>query len=482
MSLLSLSLSLLLACGSKEPTAPVAAVSARATQPAPLPPRPFTLPTASTTTLKNGIPVVLSENHEVPLVYVNVVLRAGSWTDPETRPGLAAATFDLMSEGAGGMDAAALSAAQRRIGASLSTGAGSDGSYVSVSCLNEKLPEALDLLATVLIRPDFAEAEWELLRKKRLQDLAAARNDPRSISARTWSVLSYGGRYLGHLTNEASFQAMTTADMKAWYSTHVAPQHAMVTVGGATTLAEVGPLLDEKLGGWIRAGGELPALPSVDSLPAQAETRIFLVDKPGATQSNLRVGRFVGSRSDDDYWAFELANLAIGGMFTSRINMVLREEKGWTYGARSGSDEGYLPGRWAVSAGVVREATADSVAEILRQLKASVGEAPLTQEELDYGRGYMLGTWPLRFENPGSLLGETIKIWRYGLPADYLSSTPDRLRAVTLEQAQAAWTRHIQPDKLDILIVGDAAVIREPLKALNLPVVELLPDAKPLPR
>lgn len=480
--MISLSLALLLACGPKTPTTPAVAVNPRATMPAPLAPRPFELPTPATATLKNGIPVVVVENHEVPLVYVNVILRSGSWTDPAGKPGLAAATFDLMAEGAGGMDAAAISAAQRRIGASLSTGAGSDGSYISISTLSEKLPEALDLLATVLIRPDFPEAEWELLRKKRLQDLAAARNDPRSISARTWAVLSYGGTYLGHLSNEAAFQAMSTADMKAWHLAHVAPRHALVTVGGATTLAEVSPLLDEKLGGWIRAGDELPALPSVQALPAQAETRIFLVDKPGATQSNVRVGRFVGSRTDEDYWAFELANLAIGGMFTSRINMMLREEKGWTYGSRSGSDEGYLPGRWAVSASVVRESTADSVAEVLRQLKDSIGARPLTQEELDYGRGYMLGTWPLRFENPGSLIGETVKIWRYGLAQDFLSSTPTKLRAVTLEQAQAAWNTHVDPGKMDILVVGDAAVIREPLQALGLPIVELLPDAKPLPR
>lgn len=474
-------LALALGCGKKART-PSPAPNPRATMPAPLAPRTFQLPEAHVGKLGNGMAVTVVENHEVPLVYVNLVFRAGAWTDPPDRPGLAAAAMDLLAEGAGGMDAAALSAAWRRLGASFSSGAGSDGAVLSLQCLHEKLPECLDLLATVLIKPDFPDAEWELLRKKRLQDLIAARNDPRSISARTWAALSYGDRYMGRLTNETAFQAMSTKDIRSWYQAYIVPRHGMITVGGATTLAEVQPLLEARLGSWIRAGQDLPALPSAAELPAVSPTRVYLVDKPGSTQSTLRVGRFVGQRGEPDYDAFELANLAIGGMFTARLNMKLREEKGWTYGARSGTDESYLPGRWSVSASVVREATADSVALVLDELKKSRGEQPIAAEELEYGRGYLLGTWPLRFENPGALLGELVKTWRYDLPPDWIAGTPMRLRAVTLGQAQEAWNRHIDPEHLDILVVGDAAVVRGPLQALGLPMIELLPDAKPLPR
>ncbi|MCK6503091.1 insulinase family protein [Myxococcota bacterium] len=474
---LLLSLTLGLGCGPKE--APVAAADARASAPAPLPPRPFQLPEPVEGTLSNGLRVIVVENHEVPLVHVNVVLRPGAWTDPAGRPGLASVTLDMMNEGAGGMTAAELSAATRKLGASLGTAAGLDGAVVSVSALRDQLPHALPLLATVLLQPDFPQADWEILRKKRLQDLAAARNDPGSIADRTWDVLGHGGRYAGHLTTEAAYQAMTAAEMKAWHQAHVAPRHAVVTVGGDTTWAEIQPLLEQHLGGWTSPGQDLPPVPTVDGLPVQAATRIFLVDKPGAAQSVLRVGRFVGARTEADHWPMTLANMAVGGMFTARINMNLREDKGWTYGARSWIEDSYLPGRWGVGANVVTPHTADAVSEILRELTQSRAGRPISQAELDNARGYLLGTWPLRFENPGTLMSETVAIWRYGLPEDWLRGTPDAVRAVTVEQAQAAWTTRVDPAQLDILVVGDAATVRAPLQALGLPVVDMLPDGLP---
>ncbi|RME28283.1 MAG: insulinase family protein [Deltaproteobacteria bacterium] len=461
------------ACGPKAPPQPAAAVDYHATMPDPLPPRPFQLPEPQRGTLSNGIPVVVVENHEVPLVQVQVALRPGDWTDPPDLAGLASVTMDMLNEGAGGMSAAELSSAARRMGSSVWTGSSLDGASVGASCLTDKLPGTLDLLATVMLEPDFPDADWELMRKKRLQAVQAARKDPNAIAGRVWNRLGYGDHYAGHLDNEAAYQAIDTERMRAWYDAYVVPANAMIVVGGDTTLEEIQPLLEARFGSWNAEGQPLPELPSADSLPPQPETTVFLVDKPEAAQSVLRVGRFAGTRLDPDYDAFQLGNMAIGGQFTARINMNLREDKSWTYGARSWLSDNYLPSRWQVGTSVFTPTTADAVSEIMRELDESLGTRPITQEELDNSRGYLLGTWPLRFENPGELLGGTVDIWRYGLPDDWITGLPDRMRAVTLEQTRAAWAAHIDPTHLSILVVGDAATVEEPLEALGYPVQRL---------
>jgi len=477
---LSLNAAILAGCGEKTPPQAAAAVDYHATMPDPLAPRDFQLPDPVRGELSNGIPVVVVENHEVPLFYVQVALRPGGWTDPADRAGLASVTMDMLNEGAAGMSAAEISSAARRMGSSVSAGASLDGATVGASGLSDKLPGTLDLLAKVALQPDFPDADWELMRKKRLQALQAARQDPNNIANRVWARLGYGDSYAGHLDSEASYNAIDTAQMRAWYDAFVVPANAMILVGGDTTLAEIQPLLEERFGSWDAEGTPLPAQPAADALPAQPDTTIFLVDKPGAAQSVLRVGGFVGSQLDSDHDAFTLGNMAVGGQFTARINMNLREDKSWTYGARSWTIDNYLPGRWQVGTSVFTPTTADAVSEIMRELTESLGDRPVTQEELDNGRGYLLGTWPLRFENPGTLLGETVSMWRYGLPDDWITGSPDRMRAVTLDQARAAWAAHVDPAHLSILVVGDAATVQEPLQALGYPVQMLDAEGAPV--
>ena len=184
-------------------------------------------------------------------------------------------------------------------------------------------------------------------------------------------------------------------------------------------------------------------------------------------------GHFVGERTHEQAEELYLANLAVGGLFIARINMNLREDKGWTYGARSAVSYSHLPGLWRVSTSVVAEHTADSVQEIMKELEGSQADRPITQEELDAGRGYMLGTNPLRYEQPNYLLNQMISIERYNLPEDWFKTYPDKLRGVSLEQAQEAWNTHIDPNNMRLIVVGDAKSLREPLANLGLSVVEL---------
>ena len=472
----------LLACGPKAP--PVAAVSseeaARATMPGPLAPRPFEAPAVQTARLSNGVELAVVENHEVPLVTVRLVLDAGAWLDPADRAGIASVTMDMLNEGAGDMDAAALSTRLRALATTLSSGAGVEGAAITMTCLRENLGPSLALMATVIESPTFPAGEWELMRKQRLQDLKAARENPASISARAWARINYGDWYEGHLHSEESYKSIDTTAMRAWWTTHGVPAQAHLQVSGDIQLAEATAMLEEHLGTW-KGGSPLdePA-PTVDRLPSPDMHAIYLVDKPGAAQSFLKIGRFTGRLSDPDHFAFELANRAIGGGFTARINMNLREDKGWTYGARSSTEYDRLPGLWLVSTSVVTTATADSVSEILRELSESRAERPITEDELESARGYLLGTWPLRFEQPDFLLGQLTDIRRYGLPEDWISSWATQMRRVDLAQAQAAWNQRIPDDSLVILVVGDASVVRPGLEALGRPVHLLDADGRPL--
>jgi zinc protease len=462
--------------------APPAEPEHRTTRPAPLARRTFALPEPQEATLSNGLRVVLVENHEVPLVYVNLVTDQGEWTDPDARPGLASVTMDMLNEGAGKRDAAAISKDLRKIGASLGSSAGLDGAGVSVSSMKKNLEPALDIMADVVRRPTFPRKDWDLMKKKRLAELTEARQDPGSMAHRAWSHLLYGDTYAGRLSTEAGYDAITTRDMKSWWQQHLVPSKSLVLVGGDITLDEVVPMLEARLGSWkdpkrIAQHDK----PTPDALPTHDESTIFLIDQPGAPQSVVRGGLWVGGRTDADWPAFDLANMAVGGQFTARINMNLREDKGWTYGARSSVSENYLPGLWRAGGSIVTPHTADAVVEILAEVNGALGDKPVTASELEAARGGLLGTWPLSFENPGYLLGETADMWRYDLPGDWLSGRIARYEAVTLEQANAAFAAHIDPAKMVFVIVGDAKTIKGPLaEQTGLPVVMVDADGRPV--
>ena len=457
----------------EETTEEVAVTPARKNtkKPAPLEAPSFQLPELSKGELSNGISVAVSENHETPLVYVKVVFHTGTWTSDNQN--VARAALDMLNEGAGDLDAMGLSAAQRKLAAEISSGASLDGASVSLSSLKKNLEESISLLSTVVQQPTFPEKDWEILQKKYVQDLKAKQEDPNQIARDVFNGLSYGWQYSGRLNSVEQIQAVDTAAMKSWYTSYLTPSNASIFVGGDITLEEVQPILETHFGAWAATGKELPSIPKASILPEKEASTIYLIDKPGASQSVIYSGHFVTERTHEQSEELFLANLAVGGLFIARINMNLREDKGWTYGARAGISNSHLPGLWRVSTSVVAEHTADSIQEIMKELQESQAARPITQEELDAGRGYMLGTNPLRYEQPNYLLNQMIDIERYNLPEDWFKTFPDRLRGVSLEQAQEAWNTHVDPSRMRIVVVGDATSLRESLADLGMPVVEL---------
>jgi zinc protease len=460
-----------LACGPKEPatTTPIEPVPSRTYTEVPqsLEPRPFQIPSLETGSLSNGIEVVVSHNSEIPKVNVLLTFGAGSWSDSNESYGLAMNTMDMLDEGTSEYSAANLATEQKKLAARISSSSGLDGSYISLSSLKKNLSESLALFSTVVLDPSFPEADWEKMKKKKIQDLQSDKKDPNRIASKIFRSLLYGDFYAGRQMSEEYYSNITTTQMKEWYTNHIVSNQAKIWISGDIILEEILPLLEEQFGTWSTTGIEPPKKPGSDNVNELSSTQIYFHDIPNAQQSVLRMGHFVGERTDDKAPSILLANQAVGGMFTARVNMNLREDKGWTYGARSYISHNYLPGVFMAYSSVVTPHTADSIREIITEFRNAKDSKPISQQELDNGRGYFLGTWPLKYENATYLLNQNIEMERYNLPEDWISGYPDRLRSVTLEQAQNAWNDIIDEDNMVIVIVGDLASTKDSLLELG---------------
>ncbi len=473
----SILLLLLVACGPKPvpvATAPVPPPEYVPVQPVALAPRPFQPPVVTWGQLAAGTPVAVVENHEVPLVNLRIEFPVRATAGPKDKAGLAEATMDMLNEGAGSRDAAAISAELSRLGAGLSTGAGYDGSSVSISCLRDTLEPTLDLLADVLMRPTFPSGDWDLRRSLWIDDIKEARNTPNRIAERVVNQLLWGQGYRGIEASEATLARISIKDMKAWYKANLSLQGAIVLVGGDITVAEVVPMLETRLGQWKGKATKAEALPTPPTPPAK--TTIYLVDKPGSAQSVVRAVSYAGKPTDPDYAAFTIGNMAVGGQFASRINLNLRESKGYTYGARTSVGYDLSGSSFSFSSGIHTEKTGLALVELFKELREVEAGRPLDDNEVSEARGALLGGWPLRFESPDYALGQIDVMRTYGLPDDWVTGYPARVGATTTAAAQKAFSDRVDPDRLLFVIVGDAAVVRPELEKLGLLVVPVSVD------
>lgn len=472
-------ISLLTACGPKAPpAAPTALVRQFNELPAPLAPREFQLPTVERGELDNGIPVLLSQNHEVPLVFVKVVFESGSWADSQQHISQAAMT--LIDNGAGDYDADAFAKKQRELAAGVYASSSLDYSVAGVNSLTKTMDESIELLATMLQKPKFPKDDWEVEQQQLIQNIQSNQQQPSAICANVFNSLLYGNQYLGTIDSPEALSKISTKDIATWHKSNIVPANAKIAVAGATTLEEIIPILNKHLGQWNAKGKSLPDKPKSTDLPKPQSSQVYLVDKPGAAQSVVRFGQFTLPEAHKDYLALELANEAIGGMFIARVNMNLREDKGWTYGASSWHYPSFVTSRWALSSNVVTEHTVAAVAEVRKELRQAQEDRPITAEELTAAKGNILGSFPQSFENPDSILNEIIRLENHSLPTESLKSYPEDVRQLTLEQAQTAWNNYIDVDQLLIVIVGDAEKIESGLLEQGLPVVRIDETGQPI--
>ena len=436
------------------------------------PPPSFDLPDIRHLSLSNGLAVLLLEKHQVPIVQVDLTILAGSAAEPAGRPGVAGMTAAMLDEGAAGRSALELADEIDVLGADLSTGAGEHTASVSLHVPVARLEPALDLMADVALRPDFPAAELDRQRVDRLTEILQWRDEPSAIAGIEFDRTLYGPFHpygVPNVGTAASLAAMTDGDLRAFHEAHYRPGAATLVVVGDVTPEAVLPLLERAFGAWQGTAGGAPEEPPAEQVAAR---RIILVDKPGAEQSEIRIGRIGARRLTEDYFPLVVMNTILGGSFTSRLNQNLREDKGYSYGAFSGFAFRPWRGPFLAAAAVQTEVTAEALTEFMKELSGILERVP--EEELERARNYVALGFPSTFQTVAGTAGTLGELALYDLPDDYFDRYIDRVLAVTPEDVQRVAAEYLDPDRVAIVVVGDLERIEAPVRALGLGPVETL--------
>jgi predicted Zn-dependent peptidase len=419
----------------------------------------FRFPEIRRRTLDNGVRVCTVEHREVPIVSALALIPFGAAADPPDRPGLAAITGDLLDEGCGDLDSLGLHDALARIGAQLETEVGADVTLLGVTVLERFAPRALEILSDIVTRPTLERAEFERVRDLRLNRLMQLREMPPALAERAFVTLLYGSHPYGHLPigSESSLHAMTVEDVRGFHSNVYRPANLTVIAAGDATHDRLAALVEQAFARWAPPGSSgLSGLDGDSSaMPPVPATRVSVVHRPGAAQSELRIGHVGVPRSTPDYHALLVLNLILGGQFVSRINMNLREDKGYTYGARTSFDFRRGPGPFVLQASVQSDATAAAVRESLVELAAIRGDRPVTAHELELGRAGLTRGYPRSFETADQVGRAAAQLALYSLPDDYFTTFVPRVLSLTERDITEAARKHIDPSRLATVIVGD---------------------------
>jgi predicted Zn-dependent peptidase len=437
------------------------------------PPPQLDLPAIQKRALSNGLPVWVVETHEVPVVQVNLVTLAGSGDDPPQNYGLASLTAAMLDEGAGARSALEIADAIEFLGASLSTTSSFDASAVRLHVPVDKLAEALPVMADVALRPSFPEAELNRLRQERITALIQARDEPESIAPMAFARLLYGPthRYgTGAAGTRATLEAMTVADLKGFHAAYYQPSNATLVVVGDITAEEAVAQLEKQFGGWKNGAPVRRA--AVAAAPQRPAGEIVIVDKPGAEQSQIRLGWIGVARDTPDYFALQVLNTILGGSFTSRLNQNLREKNGYAYGAGSRFDMRLAAGPFFAAAGVQTDKTAEALREFFNELSGIT--RPVPDDELAKAKNYIVLGFPSEFESTGDLSARLEELIVYKLPDSYFEQYVPRIRAVTADDVQKAAARYVQPSRFTVMVVGDRKTIEPGVRALNLGPVRVM--------
>lgn len=426
----------------------------RAEQPKAGPPRPFRLPQVQTFKLKSGISVYLVEQHTLPIVSLDLTFDGGSISDPVGKEGLASVCMAMMSEGTAKLDKLAFSEALADVASSVSSYAGGDTQGVSMGTLSKHFDTTFGLFVDTLRTPGFRAEDLDRMIKRRLEGLKQQKGNPEAIAARVTAPVMYGAAHpYGRIVTEASLGAITLDDCKAYHAKQLKPGGARLFVVGDMTAAQIRERFDgPALAGWA---GKVPALPRLKP-PALPKARIFFVHVPGAAQSQIALAHFGPMRNAPDYFPTAIMGSILGGGFTSRINMNLREGKGYTYGARGFFNYSRQYGTFSAGGSVRSDATYQSVLELVREVRAlERGEVPATEAELERERNSAVLGLPSRFATAGASLGMFRSLVYFGLPLDYWSSYSTKIEKVTAAQVKAAAKKHLKSNAAVYVIVGD---------------------------
>jgi zinc protease len=455
---------------------PVASAAAadqewRKQAPAPGPASPMQLPVPGTFKLSNGLTVYLVEQHNLPIVAANMVLLSGSERNPAARPGLASFTAGMLDEGTKKRPALQIARDAEQLGAVLSTGSSMDMSYVAIRTLKKTVDGAFELAADVLLNPEFSNDEMDRLRNDRLTQILQQKDEPNILASKTFASVIYGANNPYGYTEvgtEESNKAMTRDELVSFWKAGYVPENAALVVAGDITEAETRALVEKYFGGW--SGRAAPSFPPSGN--ASGARRVIIVDKPGSPQTVLRVGHVGVARSSPDYAPIEVMNAALGGLFSSRINLNLRETHGYTYGAFSTFAYRRGAGPFVVGTGVRTDVTSEAVTEILRELDRMRTSDP-TPGEVAMAKDSIARSLPGNFETTGQTAATIGQIFVYNLPIDQYRALPHQIDAVTAADMRRVAEKYLKPPEFVVVAVGDRGKIESGLRKLGLGSVEV---------
>jgi zinc protease len=419
--------------------------------------------------LKNGLKIILAERHSIPVVNFNLVVDAGYAADQFALPGTSKLTMEMIDEGTKKRTALQISEELSLLGASLGSGSDLDVSYVSLSALKNKLDESLDIYADVILNPSFPEEDFKRLKAQTLAAIQREKVTPTSMALRVFPKILYGenhayGNPMTGSGTEESVKKITREDLIKFHQTWFKPNNSTLVIVGDVTLDEILPKLEKLFDGW--KPGNVP-VKNISEVSHKENSVVYILDRPGSLQSLIFAGHIAPPSNDPDDIAIEMMNTIFGGAFTSRINMNLREDKHWSYGASSFlmGARGQRP--FVVYASVQTDKTKESMIEIKKELEQIKTIKPPTEEELNKNKQNEILALPGTWETMRSVLGSIVTIVKYNLPDEYYQKYPQKLQQLNLDDVKRATDRVIQPDKLVWVIVGDRSKIEKGIRELG---------------
>jgi zinc protease len=429
----------------------------------------FTPPVAKRSVLKNGATLLVIENHTLPIAALEILIPgAGAAGDPLHKRGLAAFTADVVDEGAGGLSALAVSEEAARLGAAIITRADTDAARISVRALARTLDPTLALLAKIVTQPAFDPAELDRVKGDRLTALDQRRDRPREVAQIVLDGALYGAAsQYGHPVPGVrdDVKTFSAADVKAFYRAHWTPKLMTIVVAGDVDAAAITRALDAAIGGWKPTGDALPDIPRPKA--AKLAQRLLLVDRPGAAQSDVRIGNIGPDIRDRGFHAFEVLRTVLGDGFTSRLTQRLREQLGITYGAGAGMMWHWIRGTFVIATAIVTAKTATGVSETF-QILDDLAAKDVGAEELDKAKQNLIRAMPARFETNAEIAAAFADLALHRLPDNWYAGFAAAVSKVTAAEVRAAAKALIPSGAMAISIVGDASVIRPELDRLGL--------------
>lgn len=426
-------------------------------------PLKITLPRAYETKLANGLQVIVLENHKLPTFAMQMVIRSGGLADPAGQEGTAQYVATMLREGTSKRSSRQIAETIDSLGASLGATASLSSltSNVTASGLTDQFDQILELFADVTLHPAFPKEELDKLKTRSLAQLRFQRSQPSFLAAEMFAKVMYGSHPGGRLAlNAEQIQRLTPEILRAFHAAHYKPENAIFAIVGDVKPAEIVAKLEKTFGAWPRGAAPAASIPAVSDVGA---SRIFLIDRPGSVQTNLILGAQTIERTSPDYYALDVMNQVIGGGASSRLFLNLREDKGYTYGAYSSFNAPRYRGVFRASTEVRTDVTKGSMDELMYEIRR-IRTDKVPADEFERAKRTIIGSFALQLESPQSLLGNIILQKLYGLPDDYWDTYPQKIAQITPEEVQRVAQKYLDPDKIQIVAVGDAGKIAETLK------------------